>query len=213
MVTSLLLVPTQFELDYLTEVFCKSITNANYRIELCGFGPIVSGILATRLIAQYQPKKVLLTGLAGCLDPRLKTGTAVEFDEVVCYGIGAGSGTSFITAQEMGWSQWYSDSNKFEIKDSITLESDQFIPLAQLLTCCAASGNEQDVQMKKERFPNAVAEDMEGFAVAAACRLASVPLRIIRAISNQAGDRNKSNWRVCEAMAAVELEVLRNLNQ
>jgi futalosine hydrolase len=47
---------------------------------------------------------------------------------------------------------------------------------------------------------------MEGFAVAAACRLGNVPVSIVRGFSNRGGDRNKSNWKIEEALsAAVEM--------
>jgi futalosine hydrolase len=47
---------------------------------------------------------------------------------------------------------------------------------------------------------------MEGFAAAVACKLAGVPLSIIRGISNRAGYRDLSRWKVKEALeAAAEL--------
>jgi futalosine hydrolase len=48
-----------------------------------------------------------------------------------------------------------------------------------------------------------VAEDMEGFAVAMACRLRGVPLDIVRGISNTAGDRDASRWQVAAALEAA----------
>jgi futalosine hydrolase len=54
-----------------------------------------------------------------------------------------------------------------------------------------------------------VAEDMEGFAVALACRLVGVPLDIVRGISNDAGDRDKVRWQVPQALrAAADLAAL-----
>ena len=44
---------------------------------------------------------------------------------------------------------------------------------------------------------------MEGFAVAVACRLAGVPLKIIRGISNHAGDRQHSRWKITEALLSA----------
>jgi futalosine hydrolase len=41
---------------------------------------------------------------------------------------------------------------------------------------------------------------MEGFAVAAACQLCDVPMTIVRGISNEAGDRDKENWQIQDAM-------------
>ncbi|MFM8578800.1 MAG: hypothetical protein ACKOCN_08370, partial [Planctomycetaceae bacterium] len=52
-------------------------------------------------------------------------------------------------------------------------------------------------------FPGAVAEDMEGFGVAMACRLVGVPLTIVRGISNIAGDRDTRQWRIRESLAAA----------
>jgi futalosine hydrolase len=53
-----------------------------------------------------------------------------------------------------------------------------------------------------------VAEDMESFSVALACLACKVPLTIVRGISNQAGDRNKSRWVVAPALkAAADLAV------
>ena len=212
MVSTLLFVPTRMELDGLTDAFHQKIHDIGCRIELCGFGPVLSGILASQLIAQHNPSKVLLIGVAGGLKSHLPLAVAIEFHEVVCYGVGAGSGSNYLTAEEMGWCHWSSIPDKLEIKNKILLDTPGRRELStQLLTCCASSASEDDVKMRLEKFPNAIAEDMEGFAVAAACRLSETPLRIIRGISNRAGDRNKSNWRIRDAMAAVEDKVLQAL--
>ncbi len=201
MVTTLILVPTQMELDCLSDRFQKGIEENNGRIELCGFGVVVSGIRATQLIAEFAPKRVLLIGIAGALSPELQVGDAVEFGEAVCYGIGTGSGDAFISASEMGWKQWPGGT---EIADSIHLADDGQMNGNCLLTCCSASATKFDARLRLEKYPTAVAEDMEGFSVAVACRFAGIPLRIIRGISNFAGDRNKNNWRLRDAMLAVE---------
>jgi futalosine hydrolase len=52
--------------------------------------------------------------------------------------------------------------------------------------------------------------------VALACRLAGVPLTIIRGISNTAGDRDHARWRVPEALAAaagLALRILRSIER
>ena len=206
MVTTLILVPTQMELDCLSDRFRKGIERDNGRIELCGFGVVVSGIRATQLMAEFAPKRVLLIGVAGALTPELQVGEAVEFGEAGCYGIGAGSGDGFLSASEMGWKQWPSGT---EISDAIQLADEGQASGKSLLTCCSASATELDVRMRLEKYPKAVAEDMEGFSVAAACRFAGIPLRIVRGISNLAGDRNKSNWRLRDAMLAVERTISR----
>lgn len=201
MVSILFLVPTQFELECLSSSFCEKIQLAGNSIELCGFGIVASAIRTTQLIAQHSPRQVLLLGIAGALASGISVGEAVEFDETVCYGIGTGSGDGFVSAQEMGWCQWPFPP---QIPDSIRFRTDNSETGVPLLTCCAASASEHDVRLKLKKYPSAVAEDMEGFSVAAACRFAGTPLRIVRGISNLAGDRVKNNWRVGDAMASVE---------
>ena len=197
----LFLVPTEFERDCLSQGLIDGIGMAKSVIRICGFGPIVSGIRTTQLIAEHSPKQVVLMGIAGSLNARFRVGAAVEFDLVVCYGIGAGTGDEFIAASEMGWRQWPDDPI---ISDSIRFSDECSEPSVPLLTCFSASASELDVQLRLKKYPNAIAEDMEGFAVATACRFAGLPLRIVRGISNRAGDRNKENWQVHEAMSAVE---------
>lgn len=212
MSSTLLLVPTSFEWDCFSKHFLDQIKRANIEIKLCGFGPIVAAIQTTQSIDRHSPDQVLLAGIAGALSPKIKLGSAVEFDEAICYGIGAGSGAGFQSAGEMGWKQW---PDAPEISDIIPLGSSSkpATERSALLTCCAASANPQDVQMRVNKYANAIAEDMEGFSVAAACRFAGVPLRIVRGISNHAGDRNKTNWRIHEAMAAVEKWILEEYHQ
>jgi futalosine hydrolase len=77
-----------------------------------------------------------------------------------------------------------------------------------LLTTCAAAAEEAQVEARLERFPAARAEDMEGFGVACACRLAAVPLRIVRGISNRVGDRDAEHWKLAPALASARLEAL-----
>ena len=220
MLHTLLLVPTQFELDHLSSSFLENLSNHHARLELVGFGPVVSGIRATRLIEQLKPQKVILFGIAGALQGFAEVGTAAELDQVACYGIGAGSGIGFETADEMGWLQWgrcHNDTLAEPIGCHLSLGpcvpgADGSTPQSlQLLTCCAASSNSQEAEQKRSKFPHAVAEDMEGFAVAVACRFAQVPLRIVRGISNIAGDRNRAHWKVEAAMQAVEVFVSRIL--
>jgi futalosine hydrolase len=163
----------------------------------------------------------MLIGIAGRFDARLEIGAAYRFDRVACYGVGAGSGDGFIPAAALGWSQWPGDPPDPEtaVGDVIDCGAEAAAaggPGGLLLTACAASATADDVARRTTLFPAAVAEDMEGFGVALACRLAGVPLTIIRGISNTAGDRDHARWRVPEALAAaagLTLRILRSIER
>lgn len=205
---TLILIPTDLERQRLLGTLRDALTPDD-RIELCGFGPIAAAARTATLLATVQPASVLLVGIAGALDPALEIGEASAFAEVACYGVGAGSGSAFLPAAAMGWPQWPGDppDDAAAISDVLSCAFPAAASAAQrsrlLLTACAASASPDDVAERRQAFPEAVAEDMEGFGVAAACRMAGVPLTIIRGISNRAGNRDVATWQIPQALAAA----------
>lgn len=210
MCEQLILVPTHFERQQLP---LDRGSLAKAPLEVCGVGAVVAGVRTARLLSQYQPSSVLLLGIAGAIDSALQVGSAYEFDSVACYGIGVGSGSDYSTLSELDWEGWLNPdvgSDEVPLGEVLSLRDGQqdksTATARQLLTAMAASAGPQDVAGRSEKFPAAAAEDMEGYAVATACHLARVPLRIIRGISNVAGDRQHQQWRVAQALqAAAEL--------
>lgn len=205
--SDLILVPTPREMETLRPLL--SVDDDRLAFQLCGFGPIAAAARASALIARYKPERVLLVGIAGSFDTeRYPLGTACRFDQVTCLGIGVGSGSDHQSAHELGWQQFSGGDAKPEIGDVITLDSTfvQGVSCAgRLLTCCRASANLDEASQRHQLFPDAVAEDMEGFAVAMACSLARVPLQIVRGISNRVGDRDHANWRIDDALSAAAM--------
>lgn len=212
----LLLVPTELERGIIEPVVAAGC-DASVTVELCGFGPVVAAARTARLIAEHRPASVLLVGIAGRFTGGLEVGRAYVFDKVTCYGVGAGSGESHTPAEAMGWKQWPGDAADAttQIGDSLPCTSGRLPAAADaaraglLLSACSASAGDDDVRSRLRLHPEAAAEDMEGFAVAAACRLGGVPLDIVRGISNTAGDRTSAGWQVAAACrAAAELAVM-----
>ena len=174
-----------------------------FELHVCGFGQIAAAARASMLIAKLQPTDVTLVGIAGRLTPKLELGEAYDFASVTCDGIGVGSGATFCSAEKLGWPQFVSDpSETIKIGDRLTdLRCLDGTASGELLSVCAASANTEEAATRRERFPHAIAEEMEGFGVALACVLASVPLRIIRGISNDAGHRVHRDWNIDGALA------------
>ena len=177
-----------------------AVREAGGKIELCGFGVIAAAARTAQLIARHEPEQVILVGIAGAIGEQLMIGRAYDFNEVACFGIGVGSGENYSNAVEMGFRHWDDVVGSTEISDIISLTAEGEPGAFQLLTACAASRSPEDVRLRLQKLPNASAEDMEGFAVALACQVADVPLQIIRGISNVAGDRGKSHWKIADAL-------------
>ena len=177
--------------------------------EMCGFGPIAAAATTANLIARHRPQEVMLVGIAGAVGDGLKIGSASKFSSVACYGVGVGWADLHTPAAEIGWCQLAGDGLE-PVGDYLML--DESAPDDRLLmSVCSASGAPADVQRYRDRYPQTIAEDMEGFGVAMACHLSNTRLSIIRGISNIAGDRDKSNWQVEQAMEAATTMTLEHL--
>lgn len=206
----LILVPTQRE----RRVVGPRLL-AHGRVELCGFGLVAAAARTATLLATGHPTRIVLVGIAGCLDDTLPIGSAWLFDRVACHGVGAGTGAAFVPAAALGWPQWPGDppTAAAAIGDELPCGVPGRMPRARglLLSVAAAAADAGDVAARLALFPDAVAEDMEGFAAAAACRMSGVSIAIVRGISNAAGDRDAARWRIdaaLEAAADVAVQVL-----
>lgn len=201
---TLLLVPTELELKRLRDL--GGFEAGLGLRKLCGFGPVAAAARTSQLLMELRPKRVLLIGIAGAYDvDQHPVGTATEFAQVALHGVGAGEGANFQGPPALGFPQWPGSpgTTTHPVVDTLPLSSAARAELGTLLTTCAASSNAEETAMRRELFPAAVAEDMEGFAVAMACALADTPLRIVRGISNAVGDREPANWRIPSALHAA----------
>lgn len=167
------------------------------RIALCGFGLAAAGAGAAHAIAANPSAAfdgVVLVGAAGTYDPeRHPVGSAVVAGEVRCVGIGAGTGAAHRSTAELG----FAESDAIGLGDGV-----------ELLSVTAAAGSPAEAAERWARHPGAAGEEMEGYAVAVAARLCGVGLTIVRGFSNVAGERDRSQWRMREALERAAVLVL-----
>jgi futalosine hydrolase len=164
---------------------------------VCGFGLADAGAGAAHAISTRPEARegVILAGLAGTYNPtRLPLGSVCVPRTVRCDGIGVGQGESYRSAADLGWVE----------TDVIDLGAGTH---GELLSVAAASASPVEAAARIDRYPHAIAEDMEAYAVAVAARLAGVRLTVVRGISNIAGDRDRNRWQPGEAMRAVRREL------
>ncbi|XZE44531.1 futalosine hydrolase [Pirellulaceae bacterium SH467] len=200
----LLLIPTAFERERLSLELRRAWTEQGNKIELCGFGMAIAGITTAMALQRWNPTEVVLLGIAGAYAEDLPIGSSVEFSRVTCYGVGVGTGESFVSAGDLNWHHW---TGPPEIADRIDFGSDPRCD-AELLTVASAASDSEEVKRRMAKHPAAIAEDMEGFSVAAACRLTHIPLRIVRGISNRVGDRDHRHWEIERSLDAAMAQVL-----
>ncbi len=201
---TLLCVPTELERSILERVAPDLFEGqGGPGVQVIGFGPVAAAARTSALIARLHPEQLLLLGIAGGLAGGLESGPqvgeAAEFGAVALDGVGAGAGqdAGLLLPSALGFPQWQDAEG--EVHEHLQLPAEG--PL--LLSVCAASGSPSEAARRLERFRGAVAEDMETFGAALAARMAGVPLRAVRGISNVAGDRDKDRWQIEPALEAA----------
>ncbi|QDU85451.1 Futalosine hydrolase [Planctomycetes bacterium Pla163] len=205
MSTTLVLVPTELE-----RLRLRRFTAATVVPELCGFGPIAAAARTAALIAEREPRRIALIGIAGTFDAaRLPVGRAGAFGRVVQGGLGVDDPGGFLGPRELGLPQVAAADGREDVYDELRLWLPRrSVPCTTgaLLTHPTASADARQADARQKRWPGALAEDMEAFGVALAAHATGTPLLVVRGASNLVGERDTSNWKIDEALrAAAEL--------
>ncbi|MEE9394073.1 MAG: futalosine hydrolase [Planctomycetota bacterium] len=168
---------------------------------LTGFGLAAAGVKTANALHRHPGiTRAFLLGIAGSYElGRANIGELVAAESVVVDGIGTGEGASFESADALGFRQLEDLApGPLALARPKTVKTQ-----GRLLSVAAAAGSCDEAAQRQLRYPSALFEDMEGWAVALGCREGKVPLAIVRAISNAVGDRNAGAWKIEEALATL----------
>ncbi len=166
-----------------------------------GVGPAQAAAGTMRELALAQAdgapyRAVICAGIAGGFAGRAEIGDVVVATASIAADLGAESEESFLSLDDLGFG-------------ASTLPADPALFPAegarrgQILTVSTATGTRATADELATRFPEALAEAMEGFGAATAARALGLPFAEVRAISNLVGPRDKGSWRLAEALAAL----------
>ncbi len=188
-----------------------------------GVGPVNAALeIGLALGARTDISGVVNLGVAGSFDTLaapLAAPVAATREIWPEYGLADQEG--FVDARAIGFPQWEDPADPGgHIWDSVALDPVQ-AALAMgfaldpawvhgaSLTVAGVTGTPQRSQALRERT-KALTENMEGFPLALACGLRGLPFLEIRTVSNPVGERNRSLWRMREALTGLG-EVLATL--
>ena len=195
-----ILIPTALEAERLSRA-----GDLGDRVHLTGVGPVAAAARTAEILRAERPSTAILIGIAGSYDEfTAPLGSAVVGSRVSIEGIGVGVEDAGLAL--LGMPQWAGDDATPEIGDTLDLQGSGSSQVL-ILTVCAASADRKQAALRARRHPGAVVEEMEGFGAALACALQGVRLSVVRGVSNAAGDRDRSRWRIDDALNAAFREL------
>jgi futalosine hydrolase len=177
---------------------------------LCtGVGAVNAAYTLTRFLERQPAHAVIVCGIAGAY-PRAFSEGGLNIGSVVCaesecYGdLGAQSANGFLDMQTLGFPVIQSAEPIYNVLPMQIFPASRKSRFVTMNTC---TGDDESARHLEMRTGGAV-ESMEGAAVAHVAALFGVPVGEIRGISNRAGNRDRSTWRVQEAAIAAQEALL-----
>jgi len=176
--------------------------NYNTEINICitGVGMVATTYAVTKALHQSYDL-VLQAGIGGSFDKNIELGEVVFITSEQYGDLGAEDRGKYLDIFEMNLLG--ADAHPFTGTKLQTplLPIHEKIKLKQVsgLTVNTVSGHEPTIKLRNERYASDV-ESMEGVAFHYVCLQENVPFAQIRSISNYVAPRDKSTWRMREAV-------------
>ncbi|RYD03628.1 hypothetical protein N752_18820 [Desulforamulus aquiferis] len=126
--------------------------------------------------------------------------------EIIAADLGAETQEGFCSLEQLGFgsSRVSVDENLLNLVYETLLGSNLPVNTGPVLTISTVTGTAERARELADRVPGAAAEAMEGYGVALAAQDRGVEVLELRAISNLVGPRDRSAWRIKEALEALE---------
>ena len=164
-----------------------------------GVGPASAAAATSAALASGGFDLVLAAGIGGGFAP-LVPGEIAVASSVVFADLGAETADGFVPVSELGFG-----GERYDVDPQLAIELADVTGgrLGTVLTVATVTGTAATAARLIARYPDAVAEAMEGAGVAAAAVRHGVRFAELRAISNAVGPRDRDAWRIPDALAAL----------
>ncbi|WP_045303189.1 futalosine hydrolase [Saccharothrix sp. ST-888] len=166
-----------------------------------GVGPAAVAAATASLPWLHRYELVVSAGIAGGFAPHAPIGSVVVADRIVAADLGAQTPEGFLDVAELG----FGSVHHTPVPAAVGLAAEVLgAARGTVLTVSTVTGSAERAAELTARHPRALAEAMEGFGVAEAAARHGVPVFELRTVSNAVGPRDRSAWRIGEALGALE---------
>jgi futalosine hydrolase len=176
---------------------------------VAGVGPAATAAATSRALGAAEYDLVLCAGIGGGFAP-LSAGDVAVAAAIVFADLGAESPDGFLPLSKLGFGD---EAYPVDPKLAVELADRTAGHLGTVLTVATVTGSAASAAALARRFPDAVAEGMEGAGVAAAAALHGVAAAEVRAVSNPVGPRDRAAWQIPLALESLARAVAAVANE
>jgi futalosine hydrolase len=189
-------------------------TGAGHELDVLttGVGMVATSSWCSRALCAERFDVALNVGVCGSFRATFEPGAVVHVVSDRLVELGAEDGDGFLTIQQinlLGDDEFPFKGGKLVNTSPPPFAALTGLPKADGITVNTVHGNEASIARVAGRF-NPDVESMEGAAFMYACLVHGVPFAQVRAVSNIVERRNRSAWKLKEAIAELT-QVMRRI--
>lgn len=174
-----------------------------------GVGMLATSVSLTRLALQDKPDLIVQMGIAGSFDPTFAPGKVVVVKEEQLGDMGVEENGVWNDIFDLKLEKGsYHPFEKRKLSNPwLTKYNLLKLPAVKAITVNQISTNKKRIALLSQKYKPTL-ESMEGAALHYVCKEMNIPFLQIRAVSNFIGERDKTKWKMKEAIANLNQVVL-----
>lgn len=180
--------------------------NEKHKIQvlITGVGMVATTFSLTQALCEKSFDVVLQTGVAGSFDRNIPLGTVCMVGSELFGDLGAEDHYQYLDIFELGLEGQsnFPYINKQLVNNFTQIPFEINLPVVSALTINTVTGSETTAKARQKKY-NCQLESMEGAAFHYVCLKMHIPFLQVRAISNYVEARDKSKWKMREAVGAL----------
>lgn len=179
-------------------------------ILVTGIGMVATTYSLVQAINRKTPDFAIQAGIGGSFSRDHAPASVVIISEEIFGDLGAEENEDFKDIFDLGLAE--SNDIPFTRKTLLNPNKDEWkkigLPLAKGITINELTTNHDRIELLKKKYGAAI-ESMEGAAFHYVCIRKRVPFLQLRAVSNIVGERDKSKWKMEEAIINLNEELMK----
>lgn len=205
---------TSQEFDPSSKNYNTSSHRHQISFRVTGVGLLKTAVSLTAIALQEKPNLIIQAGIAGTFDHQMELGKVVAVNKEFVADLGVDEDGLWkdlfdLHLQSSNEAPYENGCLQNAFLSKLNILS---LPEATAITINEISTNKKRIEQFATKY-KAVTESMEGAALHFVCRKFDIPFIQIRSISNYVGERDKSKWKMKEAITNLNETLSNYLDQ
>lgn len=212
----LLLAATSFEIQPTINFLANRdhiIGSNRFDVLIAGIGSMSTAYWLTKTIEKKRPGLIIQAGIGGSFSADYPPGSLVLVNEEVSGDLGVEENNEFKDVFDMGLPQIMDPyTGKHLVNNHIDLLQQQKLPLVKAVTISEITTRPERLRQLQQKY-RPVVESMEGAAFHYIALMEKIPYMQLRAVSNFVGERDKSKWKIKEAIEKLNEKLIQMVSE